>query len=191
MKVLLIDNYDSYTYNLVQIIEQSGLCELLVVSYDDVNDVLIEGFDKIVMSPGPGIPADFPILESIVKKYYKSKSILGVCLGHEAIAIAFGGSIHHLGRVFHGITKKTTLTQTQSFIFDGIPYEFDAGCYHSWALDEKTFPEELDITARAEDGVIMAISHKEFDVAGFQYHPESIMTKYGEQMLINWLKKMV
>lgn len=188
MKVLLIDNYDSYTYNLVQIIEQSGLCELLVISYDDVNDVLIEGFDKIVMSPGPGIPADFPNLERIVRKFYKMKSILGVCLGHEAIAIAFGGTIHHLGRVFHGITKKTKLTQTQSYIFDEIPNEFDAGCYHSWALDERTFPAELEITARAEDGVIMALSHKEFDVAGFQYHPESIMTKYGEQMLLNWLK---
>lgn len=188
MKVLLIDNYDSYTYNLVQIIEQSELCELLVVSYDDVNDELIERFDKIVMSPGPGIPADFPNLERIVRKFYKSKSILGVCLGHEAIAIAFGGTIHHLGRVFHGITKRTTLTKTQSYIFDGIPHEFNAGCYHSWALDEKTFPKELEITARAEDGVIMAFSHKEYDLAGFQYHPESIMTKYGEQMLLNWLK---
>ncbi len=189
MKVLLIDNYDSYTYNLVQIIEQSGLCELKVVSYDDVNDKLIEGFDKIVMSPGPGIPADFPNLERIVRKFYKSKSILGVCLGHEAIAIAFGGTIHHLGRVFHGIPKRTTLTKTKSYIFEAIPQEFDAGCYHSWALDKNTFPEELEVTARAEDGVIMAFSHKNYDLSGFQYHPESIMTKYGSQMLLNWLKK--
>lgn len=188
MKVLLIDNYDSFTFNLAQIIEQSGLCELKVVCYDDVSDDLIEGYDKIVMSPGPGIPADFPNLEKIVKKFYKSKSILGICLGHEVIALAFGGTIHNMG-VFHGLTKRTRIIQQESYIFDGIPQDFNAGCYHSWALDEKTFPEELVITARAEDGVIMALNHKEFDIAGFQYHPESIMTKYGKQMLINWLKK--
>jgi len=187
MKVLLIDNYDSFTYNLVQIIEQSGLCELEVVSYHDVNDELIEQSDKIVMSPGPGIPSDFPRLELIVRKFYKSKSFLGICLGHEAIALAFGGSIHHLGRVFHGVTKKTTLTKHKSNIFDGIPQEFDAGLYHSWALDEKIFPNELVVTAWAEDNVIMAFCHKDYDLTGFQFHPESIMTKYGKQMLLNWL----
>ena len=188
MKVLLIDNYDSFTYNLVQIIEQSGLCNLTVVPYHKAIDGLIEQFDKIVMSPGPGIPSDFLNLEIIVKKFYKSKSFLGVCLGHEAIALAFGGTIHHLGRVFHGVTKKTTLTIPQNYIFDGIPQEFDAGLYHSWALVEKTFPNEFVVTARAEDNVIMAFSHKEYDLTGFQFHPESIMTKYGSQMLLNWLK---
>lgn len=187
MKVLLIDNHDSFTYNLVQIIEQSGLCELEVVSYDKVDDALVERFDKILMSPGPGIPPDFPNLEGLVKKYHQSKSFLGICLGHEAIALAFGGTIHHLGRVFHGITKKTTVTEKDNFIFKKIPEKFEAGLYHSWALDEKTFPDELEITARAEDGVIMAFSHKKYDLTGFQFHPESIMTKYGKQMLINWL----
>ncbi len=187
MKVLIIDNYDSFTYNLVQIIEQSGLCELEVVSYHDANDELIEQFDKIVMSPGPGIPSDFPRLEMIVRKFYKSKSFLGICLGHEAIALAFGGTIHHLGRVFHGVTKKTTLTTQKNFIFEGIPNEFDAGLYHSWALDEQSFPDELIVTARAEDDVIMAFCHKEFDLTGFQFHPESIMTKYGKQIIRNWL----
>lgn len=188
MKVLLIDNYDSFTYNLVQIIERSGLCDFKVVPYHKAEDGLIDQFDKIVISPGPGIPSDFPNLETIVKKFYKSKSILGVCLGHEAIAIAFGGTIHHLGRVFHGVTKRTTLTNHKSYIFDDILQEFDAGLYHSWALDEQTFPDELEITARAEDGVIMAFCHKEYDLTGFQFHPESIMTKYGKQMLLNWLK---
>ncbi|MCD4729456.1 MAG: aminodeoxychorismate/anthranilate synthase component II [Bacteroidales bacterium] len=187
MKVLIIDNYDSFTYNLVQIIEQSGLCELEVVSYHEANDELIKQFDKIVMSPGPGIPSDFPNLEIIVKKFYKSKSFLGVCLGHEAIALAFGGTILHLGRVFHGVTKRTSLTKQRSYIFDGVPQEFDAGLYHSWALDEKTFPNELVVTARAEDGVIMAYCHKEYDLTGFQFHPESIMTKDGKTMIRNWL----
>ena len=191
MKVLIIDNYDSFTHNLAQIIEQSGLCELKIIPYHEAKDELIEQFDKIVMSPGPGIPSDFPNLEMIVKRFYKSKSILGVCLGHEAIALAFGGSIHHLGRVFHGVTKRTLLTKQKSYIFDGIPQEFDAGLYHSWALDEKIFPNELIVTARAEDGVIMAFCHKACDLTGFQFHPESIMTKYGEQMLLNWLKNKV
>ncbi len=187
MKVLLIDNYDSFTYNLVQIIEQSGLCDLKVAPYYDANDELIEQFDKIVMSPGPGIPSDFPRLELIVKKFYKSKSFLGVCLGYEAIALAFGGTIHHLGRVFHGVSKRTSQTKQKSYIFDGIPQEFEAGLYHSWALDEKTFPNELVITARAEDGVIMAFCHKDYDLTGFQFHPESIMTKDGKTMIWNWL----
>lgn len=187
MKVLLIDNYDSFTFNLAQIIEQTGLCELKVVSYDDLSDDLVERFDKIVMSPGPGIPADFPNLQILVKKYFRTKSILGVCLGHEVIGLAFGGTIQNKG-VFHGVTKRTWLTEQKSYVFEGLPNEFEAGCYHSWALDEQTFPDELEITARAEDNVIMALSHKDFDLVGFQYHPESIMTKYGKQMLINWLK---
>ncbi len=188
MKVLLIDNYDSFTYNLVQIIRESGLCQIEVVSYDKINDELIEKSDKIVISPGPGIPSDFPNLQRIVKKFYKSKSFLGICLGHEAIAIAFGGTIHHLGRVFHGITKKTKICGLRNYVFKGVPDEFDAGLYHSWALDEKTFPGELEITARAEDDVIMAFTHKQYDLTGFQFHPESIMTKYGRQMIIKLAK---
>lgn len=186
MKVLLIDNNDSFTFNLAQIIEQSGLCELAVVPYNKVTDELIEKFDKIVISPGPGIPSDFPNLKRIVKKFYKSKSILGVCMGHEAIALAFGGSIHHKG-IFHGVVKRTSIIKADHYIFEDIPNEFEAGLYHSWALDEETFPDELEITARADDNVIMALCHKEYDLTGFQFHPESIMTKHGKQMLINWL----
>jgi len=187
MKVLLIDNYDSFTYNLVQIIRESGLCQFEVVSYDKLNDELVERFDKILISPGPGIPPDFPNLQGMVKKFYKSKSFLGICLGHEAIAMAFGGTIHHLGRVFHGITKRTKICGLRNYVFDGIPDQFEAGLYHSWALDENTFPTELEITARAEDNVIMAFTHREYDLTGFQFHPESIMTIHGQQMLLNWL----
>jgi len=183
----MIDNYDSFTFNLVQIIRESGLCQIEVVSYDKVDDKLIERFDKILMSPGPGIPPDFPNLQKIVKKFYKSKSFLGICLGHEAIAMAFGGTIHHLGRVFHGITKRTKICSLKNYVFEDVPEEFEAGLYHSWALDEKTFPAELEITSRAEDGVIMAFTHKEYDLTGFQFHPESIMTKVGQKLIYNWL----
>ena len=187
MKLLLIDNYDSFTYNLVQLIEQTNSCELKVVPYHEATDDLIETFDKILISPGPGIPPDFPKLETIVKKFYRTKSFLGICLGHEAIALAFGGKIHHLGKVFHGVSKKTNVTDKTNYIFNNMPDRFDAGLYHSWALEKNTFPKQLKITAVAEDGVIMAFSHKQFDLIGFQFHPESIMTKYGSNMISNWL----
>ncbi len=188
MKLLLIDNYDSFTYNLVQLVEQTNLCELKVVPYHEATDEVIETFDKILISPGPGIPPDFPRLETIVKKFYRTKSFLGICLGHEAIALAFGGNIHHLGRVFHGVSKKTNVTDNTNYIFNNMPGKFDAGLYHSWALEKNTFPKQLKITAVAEDGVIMAFSHKKFDLTGFQFHPESIMTKYGSNMISNWIK---
>lgn len=187
MKVLLIDNYDSFVYNLAQLIEESGLCDLKVLSYDEVDENAIKNFDKFIISPGPGTPPDFPKLQKFVKQFYKSKDILGVCLGHEAIALAFGGEIHHTGNVFHGFAKKSTITNEDDYIFINIPDGFEAGCYHSWALKEETFPKELKITAVAEDGIIMALQHKQYNVVGFQYHPESIMTKYGKQMVLNWL----
>lgn len=188
MKVLLIDNYDSFVHNLAQLVEETGLCELEVISYDDIDEKVIEGFDKFIISPGPGIPKDFPKLQNFVKQFYSSKDILGVCLGHEAIALAFGGEIHHSGKVFHGFTKKSEIKDSENYIFKNIPDGFEAGCYHSWALREESFPTELKITAVAEDGIIMALQHKEYNVVGFQYHPESIMTKYGKQMVWNWLK---
>ncbi len=187
MQVLMIDNYDSFTYNMVQLIEETGLCELEVLPYDEVNEEVIERFDKFIISPGPGIPSDFPKLKEYVLKFYKTKDILGICLGHEAIAIAFGGEILSSGKVFHGFTKKTTITDLNNPIFKNVSNNFDAGCYHSWVLNEKTFPEELKIIAVAEDGVIMALSHRNYNVVGFQYHPESIMTKSGKEMVTNWL----
>jgi len=189
MKVLLIDNYDSFVYNLAQLIEETGLCDLEVISYDKVDENVIEGFDKFIISPGPGIPPDFPKLQKFVKQFYSSKDILGVCLGYEAIALAFGGEIHHSGNVFHGFTKKSTITDPHNYIFKNIPDGFESGCYHSWALKEESFPKELIITAIAEDGIIMALQHKQYNVVGFQYHPESIMTKFGKQMVWNWLNR--
>ncbi len=187
MKVLLIDNHDSFVYNLAQLVEETGLCQLEVVSYDRVDEAVIEPFDKLIISPGPGIPSDFPRLLEFVRQFYRQKDILGVCLGHEAIALAFGGTIHHSGKVFHGMTKRSDLLDPGNYMFKGVPDGFETGLYHSWILDESTFPKELKILAKAEDGVIMALSHRTYNVVGFQYHPESIMTRHGREMIINWL----
>jgi len=177
----------SFTYNLVQVVEETGMCDLDVIDYDMVNEDIIEGYDKFIISPGPGIPPDFPKLQEYVLKSYQTKDILGICLGHEAIAIAFGGEILFSGKVFHGFTKKTRICDRNNPIFKDIPNNFEAGCYHSWILNDKTFPKELKITAVAEDGVIMSVAHKKYNVVGFQYHPESIMTKEGRIMIRNWL----
>ena len=187
MKVLLVDNHDSFVYNLAQLVEETGLCQLEVISYDHVNEAVIEPYDKFIISPGPGIPADFPRLQEDVRLFYSDKDILGVCLGHEAIALAFGGSILHSGKVFHGFSKRSDVLEPGNYIFKGVPDGFEAGLYHSWILDESRFPGELKIIAKAKDGVIMALSHRAYNVVGFQYHPESIMTRYGREMIINWL----
>jgi anthranilate synthase component 2 len=187
MKVLLIDNHDSFVYNLAQLVEETELCELNVISYDDVDENIIEGFDKFIISPGPGIPSDFPKLQKFVRRFYTEKDILGVCMGHEVITLAFNGEIHHAGKVFHGFSKKSFFTDPDNYIFKNIPDGFESGLYHSWALKKQTFPKELKITAVAEDGIIMALQHAHHNVVGFQFHPESIMTKYGSQMVRNWL----
>ena len=187
MKVLLIDNHDSFVLNLAQLVEGTGMCQLDVVSYDHVDDGMVRSYDKVIISPGPGIPSDFPKLEQLVRSHYRERDILGVCLGHEAIALAFGGQIHHSGKVFHGFTKRSRITDAGHYIFRGVPDGFEAGLYHSWILKEEAFPGELRITARAEDGVIMALCHPECNLVGFQYHPESIMTPHGRTMVTNWL----
>lgn len=187
MKVLLIDNYDSFVYNLAQLVEETGICELEVISYDKVNETIIERFDKFIISPGPGTPSDFPNLVKFVRLFHQQKDILGVCLGFEAIALAFGGEIKQSGKIFHGFTKKTTITEPRNFIFDNIPDEFEAGLYHSWIVNEERFPAELKIIARATDDIIMAFSHRDYNTAGLLFHPESIMTKEGKTMIWNWL----
>jgi len=187
MKVLLIDNHDSFTYNLVQVVEETGLCDLDVLAYNLVDEDIIENYNSFIISPGPGIPPDFPKLQQYVLKFYQTKAILGICLGHEAIALAFGGEILSSGKVFHGFSKKTNITDLDNPIFNNVSNQYKAGCYHSWILKESTFPKELKITAMAEDGVIMAISHKKYNVVGFQFHPESIMTPEGKKMIKNWL----
>lgn len=188
MHVLLIDNNDSFTFNLKQMVEETALCCLEVIPYNLVDDSVIHSFDKFIISPGPGLPSDFPKLEQFVKKFHSYKDILGVCLGLEVIHEAFGGSLIHAPHVFHGVSKSTRVILPEHKVFNEIPNPFDAGLYHSWIVDPNTIShEELNVIAQAEDGVIMALAHKTKNVVGFQFHPESIMTKYGGKMIKNWL----
>lgn len=190
VNILLIDNFDSFTYNLVQLLEETGLCRLKVIRYDIVTEADIESADGFVMSPGPGIPADFPMLEKWATKFFRYKSILGVCLGYEAIGLAFGGKLYNLGQVFHGVSKSSQILETGHYLFQGISSPFISGLYHSWTLEENQFPESLQILAKSDDDVIMVLGHANFNVVGVQFHPESIMTPDGHQLVLNWLNKV-
>jgi anthranilate synthase component II len=189
MKVLLIDNFDSFTYNLAQLVEETALCSIAVAPYDQVDETIIATYDKIIISPGPGIPDDFPKLEQFIHRFSRSKSFLGVCLGHQVIGVTFGAELVNLGQVFHGVTKTTEILQPDHYLFQGIPDHFRAGLYHSWALREVNLTFGLDVLARASDGIIMAIAHKQYDLVGVQFHPESFMTSHGGQIIRNWLMR--
>lgn len=186
MRVVVIDNFDSFTFNLVHILEQ--ICNNLdVVRNNEVTIDSIQAYDKIIISPGPGLPSDVKILDKIIKTYHKSKAIFGVCLGHQAIIESFGGSIFNLNEVHHGTQEKTIITSRNEPIYRGIPNEFSSGRYHSWAADRVNLPDELVVTAVDETGLIMSISHKTYNVKGVQFHPESLMTPYGFKIIENWI----
>ncbi len=187
MKILVLDNYDSFTYNLVQYIERVLKAPVVVKRNDQIALEEVVQFDKILISPGPGIPDEAGITLDLIKAYGSSKSILGVCLGHQAIAEAFGGSIVNLDTVYHGVIGQMKQVIQGDYLLEGIPEDFDAGRYHSWVVEHETFPEELEITVENDEGYIMAIRHREFDVRGLQFHPESVLTEYGGRMILNWL----
>lgn len=188
MKILVLDNYDSFTYNLVHLVKALGYTDLEVHRNDRIEIGEIKKYDKILLSPGPGIPSEAGILQPVIREYAASKSILGVCLGHQAIGEVFGGTLINLSHVFHGIATPIK-TICKDKLFAGIPDEFPVGRYHSWAVDTIGFPSDvMDITAVDADGKIMALSHKTFDVKGVQFHPESILTEYGDVILKNWLE---
>ena len=186
IKVLVFDNYDSFTYNLVQIIEQILGKKVDVFKNDQINLKDIEKYDKIILSPGPGVPNEAGILLDLIKKYAPSKSILGVCLGQQAIAEAFGGSLMNLTEIFHGVATESIQVK-EHLIFKNLPKKIDVGRYHSWAVNPENFPEELEITATDNDGMIMALQHKTYDVHGVQFHPESILTPHGKKILENFI----
>lgn len=187
MKVLVLDNYDSFTYNLVHIAERILQHKVDVFRNDKIDLEKVKKYDKILLSPGPGLPSESGILLDVIKEYASSKSIMGVCLGEQAIGEVFGATLENLTEVFHGVATQCRLTAVKSPIFKGIDKEFLIGRYHSWVVSTKNFPEnELDITAFDELGFIMAIQHKTFDVQGVQFHPESVLTPVGEQILSNW-----
>ncbi|THU40696.1 aminodeoxychorismate/anthranilate synthase component II [Niastella caeni] len=224
MKILVFDNYDSFTYNLVHLVEKILHQKVDVYRNDQIPLENIKAYDKIILSPGPGIPEEAGLLLPLIKEYAASKSILGVCLGHQAIGQAFGGKLVNLSTVYHGVAtpvkivnresadvkrqtaigKKAASTAnkethssltidhspltTHHSLFEGLPDEFEVGRYHSWVISEEGFPEELEITARDANNFIMALQHKKYDVQGVQFHPESVLTPRGEEILRNWLK---
>jgi len=188
MKILVIDNYDSFTYNLVTYLKEITGQEISVFRNDKISLKDVGNYDKIVLSPGPGIPKDAGITINVIKRWAPEKSILGVCLGCQAIAESYGGEILNLPRVFHGVATYMKVIDEDERIFKGISCNFTAGRYHSWVINEARLPEEIKITARDEEGMIMAVSHKEYDLKGVQFHPESVLTRYGRQMIMNWLE---
>ena len=187
MNILVFDNYDSFTYNLVHLVEKILHTRVTVVRNDEMPLEKVKAFDKIILSPGPGIPSEAGLLLPLIKEYASSKSILGVCLGHQAIGESFGGSLINLDTVYHGIATDAIITDLSAKLFKGLPTTISVGRYHSWIVDEKTLPENLTITALDENGYIMAMQHKTLDVMGVQFHPESVLTPVGETILRNWL----
>ena len=189
MKILILDNYDSFTYNLVHYLrELADGAEMTVVRNDQITLDEVEAYDKILLSPGPGIPEEAGIMPELIKRYGATKSILGVCLGHQAIAEAYGASLYNMPEVLHGVSSKIKVVKPEDRLFNGIPSEYEICHYHSWNVSKEDLGNELEVTAYDELGEIMAISHKEYDVKGVQFHPESIMTEYGHKLLENWLK---
>ncbi len=187
MKILVIDNYDSFTYNLVNYLRELSEAKIDVYRNDKIDIEEVGNYDKIVISPGPGVPEDAGIIIDLIKRWAPEKSILGVCLGCQAIAESFGGEIFNLDKVYHGVASSMKVTDKSDRIFSEIPEDFTAGRYHSWLIDEDKLPSEIKITARDEEGMIMAVSHEKYDLKGVQFHPESVLTQYGKQMIANWL----
>ncbi|MEP6682378.1 MAG: aminodeoxychorismate/anthranilate synthase component II [Parafilimonas sp.] len=192
MKILIFDNYDSFTYNLVHLVEKITHEKVDVFRNDQIALGKVKDYDKIILSPGPGVPSEAGLLLPLIKEYASTKPILGVCLGHQAIGEAFGGKLTNLSSVFHGVAtpiKKVNSQQStvNSNLFAGLPETFEAGRYHSWIISKENFPDELEITAEDENGFIMALQHKTFNVQGVQFHPESVLTPDGEKIMRNWL----
>lgn len=188
MSLLVIDNYDSFTFNLVHLLEKLGIVNLEVKRNDKIVIKDVAKYNKILLSPGPGLPKDAGILLDIIRNYGQTKSILGVCLGHQAIAEVYGGSLINMTRVQHGVKTKIKALDKE-VLFSGIPTSFEVGRYHSWIVDRNNFPDCFKITAVDENNNIMALRHKTYDLQGVQFHPESIMTPLGERMLSNWINK--
>ena len=191
MKILIFDNYDSFTYNLVHVVEKIIHEKVDVFRNDKISLEKVNEYDKIILSPGPGLPVESGLLLPLIKEYAATKSILGVCLGQQAIAENFGGSLVNLKNVFHGVASKIKInakrTLSENDVFKSLPNELEAGRYHSWVVNKNDFPADLEITAEDENGYIMALRHKTFDVQGVQFHPESVLTPMGEKIMRNWL----
>ena len=185
MKIIIIDNYDFFVYNLSHLIKEFGV-EVTVKRNDQFKLEDIETFDKILLSPGPGIPEEAGLLMDVIRTYAGKKPILGVCLGEQAIGEVFGGKLTNLDDVFHGIQSQIKLT-VSDYLFEGLPSKIKVGRYHSWIVDKNSLPDCLEVTAVSEEGYIMALRHKTLDIRGVQFHPESVLTPEGKQILYNWI----
>ena len=186
MKILVLDNYDSFTYNLVYILRELH-DQVDVYRNDKISLEEVGEYDKILLSPGPGLPSEAGIMQDLVREYAASKSILGICLGHQGIGEVFGGRLENMSEVLHGISDRNIVTDSNERLFKGLPSEFKVGRYHSRTVIPETVPDTMTITAVDEQGRVMGLAHKQYDVRGLQFHPESVLTEYGKEMMQNWL----
>jgi anthranilate synthase component II len=191
--ILVVDNYDSFTYNLVQIIREHGKCDFDVIKNDKINIAYAGKYDGFIFSPGPGIPAEAPVMAELLKAYY-NKSFLGICLGHQAIAETFGMKLVKLNNVRHGLKTVVRIIEPFDYIFDGMPSEFNAGLYHSWGVCFDSNIRESDsvlrVTALSYDGIIMAVAHVKYNIRGVQFHPESFLSERGSLIVQNWINSL-
>jgi anthranilate synthase component 2 len=187
-KMVLIDNYDSFTFNLVHYLEELN-CDVVVLRNDEFEIEELQNYDIIILSPGPGIPSESGLLLEVIKTYASTKKILGICLGHQAIGEVFGATLLNLDTVFHGVSTKINITDITETLFSNLPQQIEVGRYHSWAINPINLPEVLEVTSVSENGEIMSIRHKYFNVKGVQFHPESILTPFGKTILANWIQE--
>lgn len=187
MNILVLDNYDSFTYNLVQVLRELGHTQnVTVIRNDKLTLEDVEAYDAVLLSPGPGVPADAGLMPEIIRHYAPNKRILGVCLGHQGLAESFGAELYNLPAVVHGVATEAEVV-AEDRLFKGLPQRFQVGRYHSWSIRPESMPAELEVTAVDANGQVMALRHRRFDVRGVQFHPESILTDHGHRMLRNWL----
>ena len=188
MKIAIIDNYDSFTYNLAHLVRSLGVT-VDVYRNDQFELGILDAYDKLILSPGPGIPCEAGLLLDVIRTYAGRKPILGVCLGHQAIGEAFGAQLTNLSNVYHGVATNCTLTTSDDYLFAGLDTQLEVGRYHSWVVDRDTLPACLEITSVSDEGYIMSLRHREYDIRGIQYHPESVLTPNGKDILLNWIEQ--
>ncbi len=189
MKVLILDNYDSFTYNLVHYVKDIIKQDVTVARNNRISIEEVDKYTHILLSPGPGLPSDAGIMEDLISKYCKTKSIFGVCLGMQAIGEVFGAQLENLDKVFHGLSKPLTIIDKEERLFNGIPKNIMVGRYHSWVVKKDTIPETLKITCLDQHGLVMGLRHTKYNIRGVQFHPESVLTEHGKEMIENWLSQ--
>ncbi|MEI7492452.1 MAG: aminodeoxychorismate/anthranilate synthase component II [Bacteroidota bacterium] len=187
MKILLLDNHDSFTFNLVELLRNNGKVSFNVIKSDELRLTTVAAYDRIIFSPGPGLPGEQPAMFDILREYGETRHVLGICLGLQALALFYGGDLFNLPTVVHGQPRSLDIIRPGHYIFKGIPNGAEVALYHSWAVDGASLPPCLEITALSSDGIIMGLAHKKYDVFGLQFHPESVITVWGQKMMDNWI----